>query len=96
LRSTNTLEALTALAHAGVVPDGDADELREAFLYLRGLIGAMRMVRGNARELSVPDPQSEECAFLCRRLGHDDPTRLHADLARHTGRVREINQRLLP
>jgi [glutamine synthetase] adenylyltransferase / [glutamine synthetase]-adenylyl-L-tyrosine phosphorylase len=95
LRSTNTLAALDALATANVVPPDDARDLREAFLFLRELIGAMRMVRGNARELSVPDSRSEECAFLCRRLGHDDPSRLHADLERHTNRVREINQRLL-
>lgn len=95
LRSTNTLVALDALATAGIVPPNDARDLREAFLFLRELIGAMRMVRGNARELSVPDSRSDECAFLCRRLGHDDPSRLHADLERHTNRVREINQRLL-
>ncbi|HEY66377.1 MAG TPA: glutamine synthetase adenylyltransferase, partial [Caldilineae bacterium] len=96
LRRTNTREAMEALAKAGILSPGEYERLREAHIFLRRLINALRMVRGNARDLTVPPMDSEEFAFLARRLGYgDDLTRLHQDLTRHTTYVRELNARLL-
>jgi len=95
LRSPNTLAALEALKNAGVIAPADAAILREGYFLLRTLISGLRMVRGNARELTVPPPDTEEFAFLCRRLGHDEPRRLYADLLRTTEAIREISSRLL-
>jgi [glutamine synthetase] adenylyltransferase / [glutamine synthetase]-adenylyl-L-tyrosine phosphorylase len=95
LRSPNTLEALAALQTAGFISQDDASAIHEAYLFLRTLISGLRMVRGNARELTVPLPDSEEFAFLCRRLGHDDPGRIYAQLQQHTTAIRVLSQRLL-
>jgi len=54
------------------------------------------MVRGNARDLTVPPFESEEFAFLARRLRYEgDAARLREDLARHTATVQELSARLL-
>jgi glutamate-ammonia-ligase adenylyltransferase len=70
--------------------------LREAHIFLRRLINALRMVRGNARDLTVPPEDSEEFAFLARRLGYDDePLKLRADLTHHITWVQRLSTRLL-
>jgi glutamate-ammonia-ligase adenylyltransferase len=96
LRLTNTLQAIDALSGAGVLAQGDADKLREAYSFLRQLIGSLRIVRGNARDLTLPPVETEEFAFLARRLGYeDDVSRLRSDLDRHIADVLELSQRLL-
>jgi glutamate-ammonia-ligase adenylyltransferase len=60
------------------------------------VINALRMVRGNAKDLTVPPEDSEEFAFLARRVGYGSTTRLHADLLHHMSAVQELAARLLP
>ncbi len=96
LRLTNTRQAMKALATAGFLAQDDYERLREAHIFLRRLINALRMVRGNARDLTVPPAESEEFAFLARRLEYgNDWGRLSEDLARHTACVQEMNARYL-
>lgn len=74
----------------------DAAELCEAYNFLRQLIGALRVVRGNAKDLTVPTADTEEFAYLARRLGYDDDIgRLSADIQLHTSEVLELSSRLL-
>jgi len=96
LRLTNTLRAIDALSEAGVLTQDDAGKLRDAYEFLRQLIGSLRIVRGNARDLALPPVGTEEFAFLARRLGYDDDaSRLRSDLDRHIADVLELSQRLL-
>ena len=96
LRSTNTLQTIAALAETGVIAESDATKLREAYSFLRQLIGALRVVRGNAKDLTVPGNRTEEYGFLARRLGYDDdPGRLQTDLDRHVADVQHLSQKLL-
>jgi len=96
LRLPNTREAMTVLADAGILPAEDFKGLRAAHQFLRKLINALRMVRGNAKDLTVPLPESEEFDFLARRLNYgSNLTQLQADLTNHTTCVQEISQRLL-
>ena len=96
LRLTNTDEAIAALGEAGILPPTQAARLREAHSFVRRLIDALRMVRGNARDLHVPPSSSGEFRFLAQRLGYDEDTaRLAADLAFYTTRVQEASTRLL-
>ncbi len=96
LRETNTGRALTALAEAGILSPEQYTCLREALIFLRRLINALRVVRGNARDLTVPPADSEEFAFLARRLGYGkEIARLREDLLRHTGNVQELSRQLL-
>jgi glutamate-ammonia-ligase adenylyltransferase len=96
LRQPNTDAAMQALAAANIIPAADYPRLRKAHIFLRRLINALRMVRGNAKDLTVPAPNDEEFAFLARRLNYgQELTRLQEDLARHTTYVQELSLRLL-
>ena len=97
LRQTNIRDAMAALAEAGILSSEDYARLRRAHTFLRWLIDALRMVRGNARDLTVvPPAESEAFAFLARRLRYgNDVARLREDLERHTAAVQELNARLL-
>lgn len=95
LRETNTLAAMRALDRAGLL-GGEYERLRKSYGFQRQLIDALRMVRGHAKDLTVPPPESEEFEFLARRLGYGgDTARLSDDLERHTQTVLELG-RLLP
>jgi glutamate-ammonia-ligase adenylyltransferase len=93
LRETNTRFAMRALERAGIVED--RRPLRDAYRFLRRVIDALRMVRGDARDLTVPPADSDEFEFLARRLGYEsNVAQLQRDLDRHTRVVHE-HQRLL-
>ncbi len=96
LRSTNTRRALAALAAAGIITDDDYARLRKAHTFLRWLIDGMRVVAGNAKDLTVPRDDSEAFAFLARRLRYGaDTARLREELRSYTAYVQEANRRLL-
>lgn len=95
LRKANTNEAMQALAEAGLIPRKDYSRLQKAHLFLRILIEALRMVRGNARDLTVPPLESDEFSFLARRLGYGENEKLWQDILKHTKTVQEISERLL-
>jgi len=96
LRRTNIREAMAALAAAGILSPEDYARLRRAHTFLRWLIDGLRMVRGNARDLTVPPSESEAFAFLARRLRYEQADQLREDLAHYTVSVQELNRRLLP
>jgi len=96
LRLTSTREAMAALAAAGILSGDDYVCLHKAHTFLRWLIDALRVVRGNAQDLTVPPADSEEFAFLARRLRFgSDVAQLREDLIRHTTCVQELSTRLL-
>jgi len=72
LRTPNTLEALDRLQRRKFLTKKEHDRLREAYLFMRRLIDALRIVRGNARDLVLPGAGSEESRFLARRLGYHE------------------------
>ena len=93
LRTPHTLEALARLSRLGIIPEKTEAELREGYRFLRTLIDGMRMVRGNARDLVLPDTGSDEFKYLARRLGYRDAdwakaaARLARDIERQMDRV---------
>jgi glutamate-ammonia-ligase adenylyltransferase len=70
IRTPSTLKGLDRLAAVGQLRAAERDRLRESYLFLRKLIDALRIVRGNAKDLLLPEFDSEEFTFLARRLGH--------------------------
>jgi glutamate-ammonia-ligase adenylyltransferase len=95
LRLTNTREAMAALHTEGILSPDAYTRLRKAHTFLRWMIDSLRVVRGNARDVTLPPEDSEEYAFLTRRMGyHSDPQRLRAELGRYTADVLEINRAL--
>ena len=96
LRLTNIRDAMSALHVAGILSDDDYVRLRKAHTFLRWLINSLRVVRGNAKDVTVPPFGSEEFIFLARRLRYEmDVEHLRDDLARYIADVQEINTRLL-
>ncbi len=96
LRTPNTLQALAALVKAGLVARTDGESLRKAYVFTRMLIDGLRMVRGNAMDLVLPPPDSEQFVCLARRVGYttDDwracGRHLQADIAHHMQATREF------
>ncbi len=96
LMTPSTLEALDGLQNIGVIGQEDYILLRKAYLFLRALIDAMRIVRGNARDIILPDENSPEFKFLARRFGckgryQDKETkRLAEEIKLHMTRVRQF------
>ncbi|HVP20276.1 MAG TPA: hypothetical protein VMS73_00290 [Anaerolineaceae bacterium] len=97
LRYSNTRDAMAALATARILSEEDYASLRKAHTFLRWLIDSLRVVRGNARDITLPEENSEELAFLARRMRYGvDIQRLRQDLVTHTTAIREINRKLFP
>ena len=93
---TNTAAAIAALAAAGIISAENAARLREPWPSSSQLINALRMVRGNSKDLTVPPVDSEEFAFLARRLGYGhDAERLSVTLNETMGWVQRLEGRLL-
>jgi glutamate-ammonia-ligase adenylyltransferase len=95
LRSTNTLAAIGELHAAGVLDARDYDVLVDAYRFYRLLIDALRMVRGHAKDLTVPPADSEEYAYLARRLTLESPEALRRRLEAQLDQVPRLQSRLL-
>lgn len=68
LQHPNTLEVLRQAAIAGLISNADSERVSRACIFLRELIDCLRMVRGNARDLNVPQPNSPAWHTLSRRM----------------------------
>lgn len=70
LRTPNTLHALEALRATRLLSHRDATILMEDYLFLRKVIDGLRIVRGNAKDLVLPEFGSDAMTYLARRLGY--------------------------
>ncbi|MBI3316780.1 MAG: hypothetical protein HYZ85_02080 [Candidatus Omnitrophica bacterium] len=70
IRNPNTLKALRALWEIGALSEKTFQAIRAAYIFIRTVINALRMVRGNARDLTLPPIESEEFVSLGRRIGY--------------------------
>ncbi len=70
LHTTNTLQALEALQATKLLSRHDATILMEDYLFMRKVIDGLRIVRGNAKDLVLPQPGSDNMTYLARRLGY--------------------------
>ncbi len=99
LRTPITHDALVALSGLGVMTEEQALQLNAAYDFFRRLINAMRMVRGSAKDLFLPDGKSEEYTHLARRMGYlrgealSPARRLRLDLEMHMAAVRAFVER---
>ena len=99
LRTPLLHEALYALGDAGVLEPEEAVRLISDYNFLRKLINGMRMLRGSARDLFLPDPLSEEYRHLARRMGYrrggalEPAEQLRIDFETHTASVRAFTER---
>ena len=93
VRTPSTREALDRLAAVGVLTPSEHRDLAGAYVFWRNVVDALRMVRGNARDLLLPEDGSFELAFLARRLAYSQSDwdaaaeGLSRDAARHRDAV---------
>ncbi len=96
VRDPNTRDAMKALQQCGVLSASQRLGLRDAYRFFRRLIDAMRMVRGDATDLTVPPKDSDEFRFLERRMRlFKDSVDLTADIESYSTLVREVAGELL-
>jgi len=81
IRVANIQEAISQLEDSGSINAFQAEELRMTYAFLRRLIDALRSVRGNAKDLTLPAIDSLEYEYLARRLGYDSGFSLQKDIA---------------
>jgi [glutamine synthetase] adenylyltransferase / [glutamine synthetase]-adenylyl-L-tyrosine phosphorylase len=74
LKTPYIRESLAALENIGVMRDDQAELLRRAYLFFRQVINGLRMLRGSAHDLELPDVGSSEFDFLAKRIGYHQTT----------------------
>jgi glutamate-ammonia-ligase adenylyltransferase len=91
LRTPNTREAMHFLMKHELLNTDDYNRLKRSHTFFRWLINTLRVVRGNAKDLTVPNFNSEEYKFLTRRLKYgNDYNRLKDELERFSTDVINI------
>ncbi|QDU70727.1 Glutamate-ammonia-ligase adenylyltransferase [Mucisphaera calidilacus] len=104
LRTARMSRAFEAMRLGGVLSPQAYADVRGGYSFLRRLINALRVVRGHAKDLFLPEPGSTELTHLARRTGYplptpEDPTpsgeRLLQDFEYHTGRIRVFIEQTL-
>jgi glutamate-ammonia-ligase adenylyltransferase len=89
------LEALEHLRRMQIVREPDYRLLHSSYLFLRKVIDALRIVRGNASDLVLPGEATDEFKSLARRLGYPETDRakgaahLSADIRDFMGRTHD-------
>ena len=94
LRTPSIHTALEELTRRGVIRGDEAQEIVWAYRFLRRLINALRMLRGSAQDLYLPELDSDEYSHLARRMGYrgraglSPREQLHTEFEQRTARVR--------
>jgi glutamate-ammonia-ligase adenylyltransferase len=78
LRVPNTLDALDRLRKLEILSEPEYQVLHPAYFFLRNLIDALRIVRGDASDLVLPKETDEEFKPLARRLDYRERDRTKA------------------
>lgn len=100
LRTPRIHVALEELVYAGLLSGDEAADLVLAYHFQRKLINGLRMLRGSAKDLFLPEEDSDEFMHLARRMGYRDEgfrpsRRLHLEFETKTALVRSFIERRL-
>ncbi|MCC6626882.1 MAG: glutamine synthetase adenylyltransferase, partial [Chloroflexi bacterium] len=90
VRVTNTLSAIAHLCAGGHLRPALSEQLSAAYSFLRRLIDALRVVRGNAKDLTLPPADAREFAYLAQRLRAASAAELRAAITTHMGIARDL------
>jgi len=71
VRTPNLVEAIQALVCLGDLDAAEGARLEAAYILLRQVIDAVRLERGNARDLLLPSPATPAFDCLAHRLGRE-------------------------
>lgn len=101
LRTPSLHAGLEELERSGVMEAEETHRLVRSYRFLRNLINGLRMLRGNAQDLFLPDVDSLEYAHLARRAGYTQngdlsaAEQLHVEFEARTAAVRAFLERHL-
>lgn len=78
LRYPNSLRVLQEASRYSLIDPQQSQQVQRAYVFLRELIDCLRMVRGNAKDLTIPNPGSADWHQLARRMRtiHDSEVEL--------------------
>jgi [glutamine synthetase] adenylyltransferase / [glutamine synthetase]-adenylyl-L-tyrosine phosphorylase len=99
LRLTSTWDVLEALTHEGMLPPLEAQSLKEAYVFLRRVESALRIVDDRSIN-TIPDHPADQ-RRLARRLGYQDTGKTRAeqimltDIQACLTQVRTLYERLM-
>jgi len=95
LRTSNTFEALNVIRETVLLAETEVALAQEAYVFLRQVIDCLRMVRGNALDLTVPPQDSSDYRQLAKRLKtvHDSTLPL-SELENQMANVRAFAKRV--
>jgi len=101
LRTPRIHQALEEMVAAGEINQDEARQLIQAYRFMRNLINGLRMLRGNARDLFLPEVDSLEYLHLARRTGYSGrgelspAEQLHLEFETRTAEVRAFVEKQL-
>ncbi len=95
LRTTNTREAMAISEQLGIFPMESAIVFHRGYSFARELTSALRVVRGNAADLTVPAWDSSEFRQLARRLRRPDPESLRREIEKTFAETQSVIDPLL-
>ncbi len=90
VRVTGTRNAIEQLVKGGHVEAALGRRLTEAYSFLRRLIDGLRVVRGHARDLTIPPRDSQEFAYLARRMRYESADALIEAIDTHMAFARGL------
>jgi glutamate-ammonia-ligase adenylyltransferase len=94
LRTTSTLAALEAARAAGLIADGDADELAAAWRTATAIRNTVMLVRGRPSDMVPVDVRERRAVAFVLGYGLDETGRMLDDYRRTTRRARLVFERL--
>jgi glutamate-ammonia-ligase adenylyltransferase len=94
LRTTSTLAALEAARAAGLIADGDADELAAAWRTATAIRNTVMLVRGRPSDMVPVDVRERRGVAFVLGYGLDETGRMLDDYRRTTRRARLVFERL--
>ncbi|MBT5953697.1 hypothetical protein HOG98_03145 [bacterium] len=70
LQTPSVHDALEELGKSGIISITKASQIIDAYQFFRRLINGLRMLRGSAKDLTMPAFDSHECTVLAKRVGY--------------------------
>ena len=101
LRVPGIHQALKQLSRIGTIDSEEAEAMMAAYQFFRKLINGLRMLRGNAADLFLPEESELEYRYLARRIGYKrteertEAEQLRIDFEMHSAGVRRFVERHL-
>jgi glutamate-ammonia-ligase adenylyltransferase len=90
VRVPDTRRALSRLVKGGHLRPELGFELSETYVFLRRLIDALRVVRGNAKDVKIPAAGGREFGYLVRRLEYSSAAHLEAEIRQRMTFARNV------